>query len=106
MSSQFQAMLVGHLIAAILASMIVGCGAMFCAEVRNAVRTHVQEQAETWEQRRLLDQGNPPTDFGTEMPPDIMRKLTLADILYKWRYIWITIVYVGCLGTANCVTYQ
>jgi hypothetical protein len=95
-----------HLIAFLIGVLILTAGFAFCIHAKQSVLRHIRTELQKPENAKLLTpeveqalaQGQLTTDFGTELPPSLMSQIICADLLFKFRYLWITLVFAGSFG--------
>lgn len=98
-----------YVIAVLTASLVIGCGAAFCATTRRSLircaRNHAE--AEPNERKigetiaRRLEQRQSLLGFGMEIPRSLMWRLGATDLLVRFRYLWAVIVFGVCITVAT-----
>ena len=99
-------------IAIILGCLILASAAGFCMLARQSFVDYVRaelrkpENASTAspEMIQLLDQGVIPpelADFAAEVPPALLWRLQVMDVLAGYWYVWAVVVFGGCFAVAH-----
>ncbi len=97
-----------YLIALLIAAFLIGGGYAYCvgtrqileATLRDAIATN--ESLTPLEKERLLGQvdSDTPVELGLEIPPELMTRITLTQLLRQFWYVWVLLICGLCLGGA------
>jgi preprotein translocase subunit SecG len=93
-----------YLIAIMVAFGLIGLGAIFVRStllaLHHKLRSELQAAAARGEVSQAQADAGDLSAFGIELPETEMFQISIANALTRFRFVWISLVIVLCLGVA------